>query len=87
GSGYLSNLGTHSHFRCDRLGDRKRKLSSPLPPSSLLEYVTGPRRLQDHSECSVLLVHAQWAPCYEAASCHSRVPTLKMPAPGTKDGW
>ncbi|CAI9614869.1 unnamed protein product, partial [Staurois parvus] len=28
----------------------------------------------------VLLVHAQWVPGCEATSCHSRVPTLKMPA-------
>ncbi|CAI9547847.1 unnamed protein product, partial [Staurois parvus] len=41
----------------------------------------GPRRLQDHSGTAMLLSHAQWVPGSEAASCHSRVPTLKMPAP------
>ncbi|CAI9539608.1 unnamed protein product, partial [Staurois parvus] len=35
GSGYLSNSGTRSHIRSDRLGDRKQKVSS-LPPCSLL---------------------------------------------------
>ncbi|CAI9582351.1 unnamed protein product [Staurois parvus] len=47
---------------------------------------TGPRRLQSHSQSAALLVHAQWAPGCEATSCHSRVPTLKMPAPGREDG-
>ncbi|CAI9549442.1 unnamed protein product, partial [Staurois parvus] len=49
GSGYLNLTGTRSHFCCDHLRDRKRKLSSPLPPHSLLGHMTGPRRLQDHS--------------------------------------
>ncbi|CAI9606367.1 unnamed protein product, partial [Staurois parvus] len=48
GSGYLSNSSTRSHFWSDRLGDRKRRVSS-LPSCSLLGHVTGPRRLQDHS--------------------------------------
>ncbi|CAI9570017.1 unnamed protein product, partial [Staurois parvus] len=48
GSGYPNLTGTHSHFRSDRLGDRKRKVSS-LPLCSLVGHVTGPRRLQDHS--------------------------------------
>ncbi|CAI9624464.1 unnamed protein product, partial [Staurois parvus] len=61
------------------LGDRKQKVSS-LPPCSLLGHVTGPGRLQDHSSSTALLAHAQWVPGCEAASCHSRVPTLKMPA-------
>ncbi|CAI9562790.1 unnamed protein product, partial [Staurois parvus] len=52
-----------------------------LPPRSLLGHVTGPRRLQDYSGSAVLLPHAQWVPSCEAASYHSRVPTLKMPAP------
>ncbi|CAI9566270.1 unnamed protein product, partial [Staurois parvus] len=43
--------------------------------------MTGPRRLQDHSGSAAILAHAQWVPYCEAASCHSRVPTLKMPAP------
>ncbi|CAI9576690.1 unnamed protein product, partial [Staurois parvus] len=51
-----------------------------LPPCSLLVHVTGPRRLQDHSQSAVLLTHEQWVPGCEAASYHSRVPTLKMPA-------
>ncbi|CAI9606371.1 unnamed protein product, partial [Staurois parvus] len=58
GSGYLSNLGTHSHFRCDHLGDWKRKLYS-LPPRSLVGHVTGPRRLWGHSGSAALLVYAQ----------------------------
>ncbi|CAI9559504.1 unnamed protein product, partial [Staurois parvus] len=33
-SGYRNLTGTHSHFRCDRLGER-----------NLLGHVTGPRRL------------------------------------------
>ncbi|CAI9556912.1 unnamed protein product, partial [Staurois parvus] len=41
--------------------------------------MTGPRRLRDHSQSAALLAHAQWAPSCEATSCHSRVPTLKMP--------
>ncbi|CAI9537914.1 unnamed protein product, partial [Staurois parvus] len=49
GSGYLSYSGTRSHFRSDHLGNRKQKVSSPLPPCSLVGHVTGPRRLQDHS--------------------------------------
>ncbi|CAI9600193.1 unnamed protein product [Staurois parvus] len=48
--------------------------------------MTGPKRLQGHSQGASLLVHVQWAPGWEAASCHSRVPTLKMPAPGREDG-
>ncbi|CAI9548618.1 unnamed protein product, partial [Staurois parvus] len=48
GSGCLSNSGTRSHFRSDRLGDRKRKVSSLLL-CSILGHVTGPRRQQDHS--------------------------------------
>ncbi|CAI9589881.1 unnamed protein product, partial [Staurois parvus] len=32
GREYPNLTGTRSHFCCDRLGDRKRKLSSP-PPS------------------------------------------------------
>ncbi|CAI9622175.1 unnamed protein product, partial [Staurois parvus] len=52
----------------------------PLPPCSLLGHVTGPRRLQDHSESAALLAHVQWAPGCEAASCHSQVPTLNIPA-------
>ncbi|CAI9568008.1 unnamed protein product [Staurois parvus] len=39
-----------------------------------------------HSGSAALLTHAQWAPSCEATSCHSRVPTLKMPAPGIQDG-
>ncbi|CAI9538670.1 unnamed protein product, partial [Staurois parvus] len=77
--GYLNLTGTCSHFRSDRLGDRKRKVSF-LPSCSLLGHVTGPRRLQDHSGGAALLVHAQWVPGCEAASYHSRVPTLKMQA-------
>ncbi|CAI9544200.1 unnamed protein product, partial [Staurois parvus] len=46
GSGYRNLTGTRSHFRSNRLGDRK---VSFLPPCSLLGHVTGPRRLQDHS--------------------------------------
>ncbi|CAI9587153.1 unnamed protein product, partial [Staurois parvus] len=85
-SRYPKLTGTRSHFRCDCLGDRKRKMSSPLPPHSLLGHVTGPRRLRGHSGSAALLMHAQWAPGSEAASCHSRVPTLKMPVPGREDG-
>ncbi|CAI9605479.1 unnamed protein product, partial [Staurois parvus] len=51
-----------------------------LHPCSLLGYVRGPRRLQDHSGSAALLVHAQWVPGCEAASYHSQVPTLKMPS-------
>ncbi|CAI9547668.1 unnamed protein product, partial [Staurois parvus] len=84
-NGYLSNSGTHSHYSCDNLGDRKRKLSSPLPLRTFLGHMTGPQRLHGHSGSTALLAHVQWAPGCEAASCHSRVPTLKMPAPGTYD--
>ncbi|CAI9536378.1 unnamed protein product, partial [Staurois parvus] len=58
GSRYLSNSGTHSHVRCDRLGDWKWKSSSP-PHRSLLGCMTGPRRLQDHSQSAALLGHVQ----------------------------
>ncbi|CAI9566969.1 unnamed protein product [Staurois parvus] len=59
--------GIRSHFRCDCIS-----------PRSLLGHVTGPRRLQDHSQSAALRTHAQWAPSCEAASYYSRVPTLKM---------
>ncbi|CAI9590578.1 unnamed protein product [Staurois parvus] len=49
--------------------------------------MTGPRTLRGHSQRAALLAHAQWAPGCQAASCHSLVPTLKMPAPGREDGW
>ncbi|CAI9582020.1 unnamed protein product, partial [Staurois parvus] len=83
GSGYPNLTGTCSHFRSDRLGDRIPSGRCPpfLPPRSLLGHVTGPRRLQDHLGSAALLAHAQWIPGCEAASCHSRVPTLKMPVP------
>ncbi|CAI9582498.1 unnamed protein product, partial [Staurois parvus] len=54
---YPNLTGTHSHFRSDCPGNRKRKVSS-LPPCSLLGHVTGPRRLQDHSRSAVLLAYA-----------------------------
>ncbi|CAI9624369.1 unnamed protein product, partial [Staurois parvus] len=53
----------------------------PLPPRNLLGHVTGPRRRQDHSQHTALLAHVK---C-EATSCHSQVPMLKMPVPGTRD--
>ncbi|CAI9576176.1 unnamed protein product, partial [Staurois parvus] len=83
--GYPNLTGTRSHFRCDRLEDRKRKLSPPLSPHSLLGHMTGPRRLWGHSQSVALLAHVQWALSCEAASCHSRVLTLKMPAPERED--
>ncbi|CAI9607460.1 unnamed protein product, partial [Staurois parvus] len=73
--------GTCSHFWPDRLG-----VEGVLPPCSLLGHVTGPRRLQDHSRRAVLLMHAQWVSGCEAASYHSRVPTLKMRA-SWNTGW
>ncbi|CAI9557052.1 unnamed protein product, partial [Staurois parvus] len=57
-----------------------------LPPRSLVGHVTGPRRRRGHSGSAAILTHAQWAPVCEAASCHSRVPTLKMPALEIQDG-
>ncbi|CAI9602887.1 unnamed protein product [Staurois parvus] len=74
GSRYLNLTGTRSHFR-----------GVVLPPH-LLRHVTGPRRLPDHSQSAAHLAHAQWAPGCEAATCHSRVPTLKMPGLGREDG-
>ncbi|CAI9574071.1 unnamed protein product, partial [Staurois parvus] len=67
GSGYSNLTGTRSHFRCDRLGDWKRKLSSPLPPRSLLGHVTGPKRLRAIHKaqlraCAVEAAAARWAP-------------------------
>ncbi|CAI9541375.1 unnamed protein product, partial [Staurois parvus] len=55
------------------------------PPRSLLGLMTGPRRLRGHSQSAAVLAHVQWAPGCEAASCHSRVPTLKMPVLGRED--
>ncbi|CAI9616389.1 unnamed protein product, partial [Staurois parvus] len=69
-NGYPNLSGTRSHFH-----------GVMLPPH-LLGHVTGPRRLPDHSQSEALLAHAQWALGCEAASYHSRVPTLQMPAPG-----
>ncbi|CAI9540748.1 unnamed protein product, partial [Staurois parvus] len=77
GSGYLSNSGTCSQFRCDHLG---RSCPPTLTSRSLVEHVADPTRLRDHSGSAALLAHVQWAPGCDAASCHSRVPTLKMPA-------
>ncbi|CAI9549797.1 unnamed protein product [Staurois parvus] len=74
GSWYLNLTGTRSHFR-----------GVVLPPH-LLGHVTGPRRLPDHSQSSALLAHAQWALDFEATSCHSHVPTLKMSVPWREDG-
>ncbi|CAI9621181.1 unnamed protein product, partial [Staurois parvus] len=56
----------------------------PPPSRSLFGHVTGPRRLQDHSGSAALLMHAQWVPGCEAASCHIRVPTLKMAVPNER---
>ncbi|CAI9595652.1 unnamed protein product, partial [Staurois parvus] len=67
GAGTCQIQVTRSHFRSDRLGDRKWKVSS-LTPCSLLGHVTGPRRLQDHSRSAALLTHAQWVASCEAAS-------------------
>ncbi|CAI9593501.1 unnamed protein product, partial [Staurois parvus] len=63
-----------------------RSCPPPLSPRSLLGHMTGTRRLRDHSQSAVILAHAQWVPGCEAASCHSRVPSLKMPAPDREDG-
>ncbi|CAI9543864.1 unnamed protein product, partial [Staurois parvus] len=61
--------------------------SRGCPPRSLLGHVTDARRLWGHPHSAALLAHAQWSLSCEAASCHSRVPTLTMPAPGREDGW
>ncbi|CAI9550933.1 unnamed protein product [Staurois parvus] len=58
GSRYPNFADTSSHFLLPRF----------------LGHVTGPKRLPDHSQSAALLVHVQWAPGCEAASCHSRVP-------------
>lgn len=51
----------------------------------LFSHVTGPRRLQDHSRGAAWLTHVQWAAGCEAPRSHSRLPTVKMPAPGPED--
>ncbi|CAI9592201.1 unnamed protein product, partial [Staurois parvus] len=81
--GYLKLTGTRSPL--SQQSPRLSEVEVVLPPHCLLGHVTGPRSLQDHSQSAALLAHAQWAPGCEAASCHSRVPTLKMP--GREDGW
>ncbi|CAI9533521.1 unnamed protein product, partial [Staurois parvus] len=88
GSGYPNLTGTRSHFCWDRLGNRKRKLSS-FPPSpkscgtrDRSQKTMGPfRKRSTTPACAV----GTWL-CCEAASCHSRVPTLKLTAPGIQDG-
>ncbi|CAI9595659.1 unnamed protein product, partial [Staurois parvus] len=78
GSGYLNLTGTRSHFWSDLLGDQKQKVS-------YLPVVFG---THDRSQKTTAPFMKRSATCAcavgtgcKAASCHSRVPTLKMPAP------
>lgn len=59
----------------------------PLFACNLLEHVTVPRSLQDHSKSAVRHARAQWEVGCQVGRSHSWLPTLNMPVSGTKDQW
>lgn len=59
------------------LSDLSRSSAPPPFARSILEQVTGPRRLLDHSQ------RAAWEASREAARSHSWLPLVKMPIQGT----
>ncbi|CAI9556818.1 unnamed protein product, partial [Staurois parvus] len=71
-------------LRSPKRSEVKVVLSLPSPQSSGTRDRS--QKTTGHSQSAALLMHVQWAPGCEAASGHSRVPTLKMPMPGREDG-